>query len=444
MISGALGLLIGLQRQQADSALAGIRTFPLIAIVGTLCAMLSHAAAGPSTTGLTHAAESGAGWERGWILGAGLLGVAIATAMGNYLRAKPDRSPGITTEVAILVMYVIGAMVWIGPREVAVAAGVLTAILLALKAPMHAFASRISEADVRSILRFAVLAFVILPIVPDKAIDPLGAINPHHIWLMLVLVVGISLAAYLLNAFVPPHRAAVINGLLGGMISSTATTASQARLSRTDPANVRTGSLVIVLASTVVFARVLIEIGVVGHGVFADLSPRVFVMLGCGVLVSAIVYALTLRRSKGPEPVSSSPPQHTNPSEIRPAIVFALLFTLVGLGVAYARREFGDTGLWVVSALSGLTDMDSITLSTARLAQEGKLTPDAAGRAIVIAGTSNLLFKGVLVSVLGGSWRHRVPDGAAAERSRAEHSLARGVWPWLGLMAACGLAVAMW
>lgn len=382
-IALCLGLLVGIQRQRADSALAGIRTFPLITIFGALCGQLAQAFGG-------------------WALAGGLLALAAATAMGNFLRPRADSSPGITTEVAALVMFACGAMIGIGERGVAAAVGVVTAILLAAKAPMHRFAGRISDQDYRAVLQFALVSFVVLPVLPDRPMGPLGAFNPHQIWLMVVLVVGIGLAAYIAYKLLNRNHAAILAGLLGGLISSTATTAAQARSSRAGPGNEPAAWLVVTLASTVVFARVLVEIFAASRARFWDLAPPIFAMLAVGLLLSAGV--LLLGRSR-----LAHAPAPSNPTQLRTALAFAAVFAIVNLASAWAKEHSGAAGLFTVAAFSGLSDMDAITLSAARMAGAGEVAPAAAWRAILIAACSNLAFKGALVAVLGSrELRNRV------------------------------------
>lgn len=376
-VSLGLGLLVGVQRQRADSALAGFRTFPLITILGTLCAMLAD--------------RFGA-----WPIGAGLLCVAIATCVGNFMRPRSDSSPGITTEIAALVMFAVGALVWTGPRETAIGIGVVTAVLLAAKAPMHRLAARMGDQDLRAILQFALVTFVVLPVLPDRSMGPLGALNPHQVWMMVVLVVGISLAGYIGYKLVPRPGAVLVSGLLGGLVSSTATTASQSRRCRGKDEAVPAALVTIVLSASVVFVRVLVEMSVVARERFFEMSAPMMVMLGGGVAVSTAVYLRCRSRiDEGPAP--------ENPSEMKSALYFAGLYAVVLLAVAAARRYAGESGLYAVAALSGLTDMDAITLSTSRLVEQGGLDAAVGSRAVVIASMSNLVFKAAMVLMLGSA-----------------------------------------
>jgi uncharacterized membrane protein (DUF4010 family) len=371
-----LGLLVGLQRERVHSTLAGVRTFALITVLGTFCALLSL--------------EFG-----GWIVAAGLIGVAGLMAAGNLGTAsKPESDPGLTTEITAVLMYSIGAYVVVGHAAFAIAATGVVAVLLHWKGPIHRFIAQIGEDDLRAVMQFVLIALVILPILPDRTYGPYQVLNPRNIWFMVVLIVGIGLAGYIAHKLLGHRRGAVIAGLLGGLISSTATTLSHARRTKTSPDLSTLAALVIMLASAVAIVRVLVEIAVVAPASMRYMAPPLAIF---AVLLAVLSVRLYLSGSKGE--VEQAP--LGNPAELRPAIAFGALYAGVLLGVAAAKDLFAETGLYVVAVLSGLTDMDAITLSTARLAEQERLEVGTAWRIILVAAMSNLVFKGVLVGVLG-------------------------------------------
>ncbi len=376
-VSGALGMLVGVQRERADSALAGVRTFPLITLFGTVCAMLSESLGG-------------------WTVGAGLLGIAAATAMGNFLRPLPEKSPGITTEIAILLMFSVGAFVWLGPRSVAVGVGVACAALLHAKDLLHMVARRLGESDMRAMIQFALITFIVLPVLPDRQFGPFDAINPREVWLMVVLVTGISLAAYAVAKMLPREHGAAAAGLIGGLISSTATTVTAAKRAREAPNAAWTGVLIATLASVVSLIRVIVEICVAAPSKASQIAPMIGVLLVVTIVASVVVYILCRTRTGG------QMPDPENPSELKAALVFGALFAIVLLAVAAGKHWLGDRGLYLVAAISGLTDMDAITLSTSRMAARGAVETGAAWRAIVIASMANLAFKAGIVAAVGG------------------------------------------
>lgn len=372
-----VGLLVGLQRERAQSTLAGIRTFALIALLGALCGVISVSAGA-------------------WVLAAGLLSVAGLAVIGNLHREPGAPPPGVTTEAAMLVVFCAGALAMTGSIAVAAAVGAGCAVLLHLKESLHGFVRGLDERDVRAIMLFAAMSLVILPVVPDRAMGPFSALNPRHLWLMVVLVVGISLGGYVAYRVLGHGRGSVVGALLGGLVSSTATTAAFARRTQGSASAAVVATMAILVASTVLGARVLAEVYVVSPGLLERLAPPLGALLVV-TLAMAVIGALRCTR----DPADLAPMK--NPTELRSALVFAGLFAAVLVASAAASRWFGGAGLYVVAGISGLTDMDAITLSSAGLARDGLATPQQAGTAIVIALISNTIFKTGLAGALGGA-----------------------------------------
>jgi uncharacterized membrane protein (DUF4010 family) len=321
-----------------------------------------------------------------------------------------EADPGQTTEFTALLMYGIGALVVIAPMPIAVVLGGVVAVLLNLREPLHRFVGKMAEDDIRAIMQLALIALVILPVLPDRPMGPYDVFNPYQIWWMVVLIVGLSLAGYVGYKMFGAHGGAVVGGLLGGLISSTATTASYARRTREEPDSSRLAALVVVLAASVVFGRVLVEIGAVAPRSFLALAPPIGAMLGVGALLSVGIWIRSRQKR-------SEPPGQANPAELKSALLFGAIYAAVLLAVAFARDRFGTAGLYTVAAFSGLTDMDAITLSTARLVEQSGLEASAGWRAILIAAMSNLVFKAGIVAVLGSRrllWRVAILFGILA------------------------------
>lgn len=371
-----LGLLVGLQRERVDSVIAGIRTFALISLFGAVCAQLAK------TYG-------------GWILVVGFLATALLITAGNLVRIQSrEAEPGQTTGFAALVVFGLGAWVVTGSMAVPVVVAGAVVVLLHFREPIHEFVGRIGERDLRAIMQLVLIALVILPVLPDRDMGPYGVLNPYQIWWMVVLIVGLSLGGYVAYKLFGAGAGTVLAGILGGLISSTATTASYARRSRENADLARLAALVVMIASTVVYGRVLVEIAAVARGRLLDLAPPLAAMLGVCAVVS--VAAWLLGRDGDDEL-----PKQENPAELKAALVFGALYAAVLLAVAFARDRFGTAGLYTVAAISGLTDVDAITLSTARLVQGGRLEADTGWRAILLASMSNLAFKAGIVAALG-------------------------------------------
>lgn len=376
-IAIGLGLLVGLQREWATTRIAGIRTFPLITVFGLLSGVL-------------------AGSLGGWVVAAALLALAITIMVGNvghYMQG--DQDGGITTEVAGLVMFTVGAILAYGHTEVAIVVTGAVATLLYWKRPMHAFVERIGEPDFRALIQLVVIALVILPVLPDQAYGPYGVLNPFRIWRMVVLIFGISMAAYVAYKLLGPKAGTLAAGALGGLISSTAATISFARMGRGGPAASAAAAIAVMIASTVVFGRVLFEIAVVAPGTLSLMGPPLAVMMGVMIVIVAGMWVAN--RSSPDVDLEEDEP----PSSIRSAIGFALLYAVVLFGIAFANEQFGQQGLFGVAAISGLTDMDAITLSTAELVGSGDVKAATGWRLILIGGLANLVFKGGIVAVLG-------------------------------------------
>jgi uncharacterized membrane protein (DUF4010 family) len=243
-------------------------------------------------------------------------------------------------------------------------------------------------------MQLVLISLIILPVLPDRPFGPYQVLNPFQIWWMVVLIVGLSLAGYLAFKLFGANAGSALSGLLGGLISSTATTVSYARRTRETPETSRLAAVVIAIASAVVFGRVLVEVAAVAPGDLMEMGPPIGAMLGFAAVLSLAAWLLS--RDRGGEP-----PEPENPADLKAALVFGALYAGILLAVAFARDRFGTAGLYTVAALSGLTDMDAITLSTSRLVAGGRLDPSDGWRAILLAGLANLAFKAGIVAFLG-------------------------------------------
>ena len=376
LVALALGLLVGMQREWSKSRVAGIRTFPLITLFGALSAIL----AGPFG---------------GWTIGAGLLALTAMLVMADTAKMRAgDSDPGLTTEVSALAMFAVGAAVAAGLVLPAIVATGSVAVLLQYKQQLHGFVARIEEADSRAIARLVLIGLVILPALPDAPYGPFGVLNPFRVWLMVVLIVGISLAAYVAYRLLGARAGGWAAGVLGGLISSTATTATYAESSREDHRRSPAALAIIVTASAVVFGRVIVETAIVAPGVLIQTAPPLAAMMVVMMLMAA---ACQRKLTGAPEAMEAAGP----PSGIRTALLFGALYAAVLLAVAFAKTYFGNRGLYVVAGLSGLTDMDAITLSTVQLIQTGSLQASVGWRLILVGALANLAFKAGIVAMMG-------------------------------------------
>lgn len=379
VVALAIGLLMGLERERNPAAKAGLRTFALTALFGVLA---------------THLATE---LDALWLVAVGLLLVG-AMMIAAYLRApqQPDGDPGTTTVAALMLCYGLGVLVWHDEIQLAVMLGIAATMLLYFKPELRGWSQRMSRHDLLSVLQFAVLALIILPLLPNRDYGPYGALNPHQIWWMVVLIAGVGLAGYAALRLVGQQRGAVVLGLLGGLVSSTATTLSFSRHARASSAMIPVAVIVIVLANLVVLVRLGVLAAVLAPGVLTQLLP----VLAGGLVVGGLGAAYGVRRlhPQGELPALAM----GNPTELRTALGFGLMYGVVLLAAAWLSDWLGTRGLYAVALVSGLTDVDAITLSSLRLYNLDTLSVAGVVNVITLATLANLAFKSVLALSIGG------------------------------------------
>lgn len=378
LTSLAIGLLIGLERERAPSAKAGLRTFALVALLGTLAAMLAEKIDLP------------------WLLVAGWV-VVGAMIIAAYINSPTEENdPGTTTVAALLMCYGLGALIWYEQSTLAIMLAIGVTALLYFKPELRGMSQRLTRRDLVSILQFAVLTFVVLPVLPDRSYGPYNALNPHQVWLMVVLISGISLAGYVALHVVRQRYGLALLGLLGGLVSSTATSMVYARHSRANANMVHLSAVVILIANMVV----LVRLGVLGAVVSPQVLGRFLPIIGLGILFGLLSLLVGWRRQQ----VSSELPlpETANPTEIHAALGFGMLYAVVLLCSAWLSDKAGALGLYAVALVSGLTDMDAITLSSLRLLDLGKLSEAQVVNSVGLAYLSNMAFKFGLLFFIGG------------------------------------------
>ena len=389
LTSLAIGLFVGLERERSPAAKAGLRTFALTALLGTLLALLSEYMESP------------------WLLAAGLLAVA-GLIVSAYLDGSRTDDPGTTTQAALLLCFGLGALVWFGFGALAVLLAVAMTLLLHFKPELQNISKSLTRQDLQSILQFAVLSFVILPVLPNRDFGPFETLNPYQTWLMVVLISGLSLAGYVSLRFVGQRFGAPLLGFFGGMVSSTATTLIYARHARSNENLGKLAVVVIMIANLVVLIRLAVVSSLVAPGIAPHLVP----VLAGGLVGGSLLTFFWWRRigAEGEFPM----PEMKNPTEIRTALTFAALYAVISLISAWLANLSGSSGLYLLAFVSGLTDVDAISISMLRLFDQGKLTPDVTVATIAIAYLSNLLFKFGLMMSIGGRTLARLSAPAAA------------------------------
>ncbi len=382
-----IGLLVGMERERRPDSAAGLRTFALVAMLGCLFALLGEKTGGP------------------WILAVGLLVISVAMVASNFSAQQEEQYRGFTSEAAIIVTYGLGAAVWFGYATLAVMLAITTTVLLYFKAELRQFSERMKPKDINSILQFAVLSLVILPILPSQDYGPYNAFNPRQIWWMVVLISGLALSGYLALRIIGARHGAALLGIFGGLASSTATTLMFSRHARDHSDLVRMAAIVILIANVMV----MIRLGFVSSVVAPTLVAPIAIVFACGIVPGVLMalYGWKVLSAGGELPM----PEVKNPTELKTAISFGLLYAVVLLASAWLQDIAGNKGLYIIALASGITDADASVLSTLRLFNLEKIARSEAVIAVTLALMANLIFKiGLVLSIGGGRLaRHALP-----------------------------------
>ena len=379
LVALAIGLLLGFERERSHSRTlpAGSRSFALLSLSGAVAASLGE-----------------------WVTVVGFVGVGVVTALAYFRTSQQDS--GTTTAIAALLAYLLGVLAYTRPT-VAVALAVIVAGLLVSKARIHRFARQIlSEVEVEDAIKFLVVAFVILPLLPDRALGPYGILNPAKIWLLVVLLTGIGWLGYIGVRTLGPERGLLFTGLAGGFVSASATTASMGRLSRTSD-SLRLPLASALLASLATFVQLLIVIGVVDVDVLRRLWPPVVAAAAVLIGVAAFVYRGAARdRHSAPGREEGETMPASRPFALRPALILAAVLTSALLVGRWGAAVLGAKGTVLAAFAAGLADAHAGAVAAASLAAKGDVTIDTALVAIAAALGSNLLVKAILAFTAGG------------------------------------------
>lgn len=386
-----IGALIGLEREfyqqkKERPDFAGIRTFSLISLMGSVAAFLAN------TYGINLAVLA---------LG-GLILLSAVSFAGSLFQSKSG--PGITTEIAAILTYLFGVLVMGDHPTVAIALAVVTSLIMSLKGSLHNAIRNMSSDDIRITLQFALVAAVILPLLPNRALDPYGLLNPFQIWLMVVLISSIGFSGYIVMNLLGPSHGIDIIGILGGLASSTATTISYSSASRETPEMSTYYARAVIMASSIMFPRVLILSLIIHPG----LAQKVALPLAVMFLTGLVSIILLMRKDRTERQEDISRFKIKNPLELSTAIKFGLLFALVLIIMEAARNMLGTSGIYLTSVITGLTDVNAITLSIARLSSSAQINLQVAGTAVLIASLMNTVAKGIISYTTGSKQLRRV------------------------------------
>jgi len=358
----AIGLLIGLERERNPATAAGVRTFALLALFGTLAVLLGD-----------------------WTVPVGLAAVAAMLTIAQA-RQPQQSEPGTTTIVAACVCYLLGALVGTGEMAIAGALAIGVTALLYFKPEIEGVSTALERHEQVSVLQFLVASFIVLPLLPDRAFGPYQVLNPRNVWLMVVLISGIGLASYVALRVAGERHGAILTGVLGGLVSSTATTVLYARRSAESAAMLRPASVVVPLANLVPLARIALLAALLAPALLGRLLP----VLGGALAAGLLVTALSIRNSgRDAAPI----PESRNPAELGVALRFAAFYAVVLLASAWLSDVAGSHGLYAAAAVSGLADIDPIVLSALNLFGESRLGARQAVGAVALAYAANVAFK---------------------------------------------------
>lgn len=373
-----LGLLIGLEREHSRSSkwksFAGIRTFPIMALFGFLAALISE---------LTFF----------WVYVSLFIGyTSLITA--SYIFSAKEGKIGGTTEVASLVVFVLGSMVFWDQIILASGIAVIITFLLSMKLQLHTLVGKIQEEDIYATLKLALITVIILPLLPDETYGPYDVLNPRLIWYMVIFIAGISFLGFVLIKFIGPEKGIPVTGLMGGMVSSTAVALSFSKRSRDLTYFSVNFATAIILASTLMYPRVFIEVLVVNPVLLNKLWLPLLIFTIIGTSLSYILWQNVTRRSR------TETIEVKNPFEIKSALIFGLLFGVILFVSKAGQIYLGDGGTYVISFFAGITSVDAITLSIANLSIN-QITHDVASSSIIIALIANTIFKLVITLIFG-------------------------------------------
>jgi len=388
VVALSIGALVGVEREKhkvAEGAgIGGLRTFILLALAGAVSAWM------------------GRELQTIWLFVATVTAVAGALITGYVLTARlRPQALGLTTELAAISVCLLGGMAMIGYPVLAAGLGVIVAAVLAYKTPLHGLVGKLGPDDIFATLRLLIATVIIWPLLPNRTIDPWGALNPSTLWMLVILISSLSLVGYVAVRWLGPGRGVMMTGLAGGLVSSTALTLSFARFSRTSGAAGSGGLFAtgILVAWAVMFARVLVMLAVVNTTLLSMLTIP-FLIMGLAAGIVTLAGALAERKADMKKSAASEHLPLKNPFSLTQASKFAVFFAAVLLVVKLVEGRLPPQSLYLVAAVAGLTDVDAITLSMASYAEKGG-DPATACIAITIAAVVNTLVKCGIAALLG-------------------------------------------
>jgi uncharacterized membrane protein (DUF4010 family) len=378
----SLGLLIGLERgwrrreEEEGERVAGLRTYGLIGLSGGIWALIAQHT-GPV------------------LVGFGFLGLVLVSTAAYLVGSRGREHIGITSIVASLMTFTLGALAMMGPPTIAAATAVVATLLLGFKPVLHDWVRRLELAELHATLKLLLISVVLLPVLPNQGYGPYGALNPYVLWWMVVLIAAVSYLGYFAIKIGGARHGALLTGAFGGLASSTAVTLSLARLTAHQRGGEDALAAGILAACATMFPRTLIVASAVEGTIFRALLPPIAVAAGAIYLGAYLLW----RRAGGGEPVPRMGLQ--NPFQLGTALKFGLLLAAVLVLASALQSQIGDPGLYLLAAVSGISDVDAITLSLSQMAGI-QVGVGVAARGILLAAAVNTVVKAGLALFVGG------------------------------------------
>jgi uncharacterized membrane protein (DUF4010 family) len=386
-----IGLLIGLERgwrtreAESGSRTAGIRTFAITGLLGGVLGALAQAVGSASATG-------------GLLLGFGF--AAYAAAMTVFCRDenRQTESFSATTAVASMLTFALGSYAVVGELRIAAAAGVATAGLLAMREDLHGWVERMSWPELRSGLVLLAMTFIVLPIVPDDPVGPFGGVNPRQVWIIAIVLAGVSFVGYAAVKYFGASHGVLLAAAAGGLVSSTAVTATNARRAAAGEGSPRLLAAGVALATAISFARVVAIVAALNPSLLVLTAPP---LAAAGIVAAGLAFVWAYWRT------GDDADDHTikfrNPFGFWSVVGFAVLLgAVIVIGRIFGER-LGTTGAVVGAAALGVADVDAVTVSMARLAPQPLSVPSAS-YAILAAVVSNTVTKLAIGAAVGRGW----------------------------------------
>jgi uncharacterized membrane protein (DUF4010 family) len=384
----ALGLLIGVEREMVKlrdakngliSDFSGLRSYTLISLLGFV------------------AAYSASIWGE-WIFVATLVITSSLTLISYKQESSQLKLFGITSELAAFITFFVGAISYTSAL-IATTLAVIAVTILALKNTLRDFVERMKPEEFFDTVKFVIIAFVVLPLLPNHNIDPWGFVNPYKVWLIVVFISAIGFTGYVLTKALGSRRGLGLTGLVGGIASSTATTNSMAEQSKSNAKLSKAFTFAVVVASVMMFARVGLEVFVLNRDL---LFSQLIFTLGALVIASGgVLLWLWNSESEKAQNQKSKELKLSSPFKLMPALKFGIFYVFILVVTHFANLYFGNSGIYIASAFSGLADVDAITISLSRLAHNSEITAEVATKGITLAVIVNTFVKLAIVRLFG-------------------------------------------